>query len=359
MRRSRARRARRRRARAGDRAGRAVGPCPGRCRRRPRAAGVPGVDGRPRHGRDPLHLRQHRASQGRRAQPPQHAGRRRERGPLPRQHRGRRHPVGAAAELRRRAEPAHHGVLRGRPRGAAQLPAAARRAQAVREVRRHRPDLRASAVAPAGHRRLARGGDRVDALLRQHRRPDAARDPRTAAGDLPGREPVPDVRPHRGLPLDLPGPVAGRRAPRLDRQGDPQRGDPRRAAGRHAVRSGRGGRARPPRPARRHGLLGRRGADRRAFQAGARSRVRLARAGAGRLVRRPRRRRRGGLPLLRRPHRRHDQDQRLPGEPDGDRGGRLRLRAGHRRGRARDARPRAGAPHRAAREPLRRDRRPG
>ena len=53
-----------------------------------------------------------------------------------------------------------------------------------------------------------------------------------------------------------------------------------------------------------------------------------------------RRRRRGGLPLLRRPHRRHDQDLRLPGEPDRDRGGRLRHRPGPRRGRARRRRTR-------------------
>ena len=41
------------------------------------------------------------------------------------------------------------------------------------------------------------------------------------------------------------------------------------------------------------------------------------------------------LPVLRRPARRHDQDLRLPGQPDRDRGGGLRQRAGPRRGRAR------------------------
>ena len=86
--------------------------------------------------------------------------------------------------------------------------------------------------------------------------------------------------------------------------------------------------------ARRPGLLGRRRAHRRAVPPHP-GWPRLARARAGRVVRRPRRRRRGGLPLLRRPHRRHDQDLRLPGEPDRDRGGRLRQRPGPRRGRAR------------------------
>ena len=42
-------------------------------------------------------------------------------------------------------------------------------------------------------------------------------------------------------------PGRGRPAPRLDRQGDPERRDPGRPAGRDALRPGRGGRAGPPR----------------------------------------------------------------------------------------------------------------
>ena len=42
------------------------------------------------------------------------------------------------------------------------------------------------------------------ALLRQHRRPDAAGHARQAAGDLPAGQAVPDVRPDRGVPLHLP-----------------------------------------------------------------------------------------------------------------------------------------------------------
>ena len=77
---------------------------------------------RPGHGGHPLHLRQHRPAQGRRAQPPQPPGRGGEREHLPGQHRRRRDPGGAAAQLRRRAEPGDHRVERGCPRRARQLP---------------------------------------------------------------------------------------------------------------------------------------------------------------------------------------------------------------------------------------------
>ena len=57
--------------------------------------------------------------------------------------------------------------------------------------------------------------------------------------------------------------------------------------------------------------------------------------------------------------RRDDQDVRLPGQPDRDRGGRLRHRAGARRGGARRRRPGARPAHRARRQPgERRDARP-
>ena len=47
--------------------------------------------------------------------------------------------------------------------------------------------LRAAAVDPARRPAVAGGGDPQPALLRQHRRADAARDARPAARDLPGR----------------------------------------------------------------------------------------------------------------------------------------------------------------------------
>ena len=69
--------------------------------------------------------------------------------------------------------------------------------------------------------------------------------PRSTLGKLraifPRRQALPDVRADRGVPLHLPRPGRGRPPPRLDRQGDPQRRDPRRAARRHALRARRGG----------------------------------------------------------------------------------------------------------------------
>jgi hypothetical protein len=49
-----------------------------------------------------------------------------------------------------------------------------------------------------------------------------------------GQQAVSDVRPDRSLPLDLPAAGRSRPAPRLDRQGDPQRRDPGAARGRLA-----------------------------------------------------------------------------------------------------------------------------
>ena len=79
------------------------------------------------------------------------------------------------------------------------------------------------------------------ALLREHRRPHAPGDADQAARHLPPGTALPDVRPDRGLPLHLPRSRGGRPAPGLDRQGDPERRDPGRPAGRVALRAGRGG----------------------------------------------------------------------------------------------------------------------
>ena len=140
---------------------------------------------------------------------------------------------------------------------------------------------------------------------------------------FPQRQPVPDVRADRGVPLDLPRSGRGRPPPGLDRQGHPERRDPRRAAGRHA-RATRARRASSSTAARwsRSGYWNdpERTAER--FRPVPGRDAGVARTRAGGVVRRRGRRRRGGLPLLRRPHRRDDQDVRLPGEPDRDRGGR-------------------------------------
>ena len=124
-------------------------------------------------------------AQGRRALAPQPAGRRRERQPVPRQRRGRRHPRRAAAQLRRRLQPAHDRVHGRRARRARQLPAAARRRPAVRQAPGHRAHLRAAAVDPADRAGVAGRGDAQPALLRQHRRAHAAGHARQAARDLP------------------------------------------------------------------------------------------------------------------------------------------------------------------------------
>ena len=114
-------------------------------------------------------------------------GRGGERQHLPGEHRRRRHPVGAAAELRRGLQPDHHGVRRRRARDLDELPVRRRGAEALRQARRHGTDLRASAVAADRRPHLAAGGDPAAAVLRQHRWPDAAGHARSAAGDLPAR----------------------------------------------------------------------------------------------------------------------------------------------------------------------------
>ncbi len=130
---------------------------------------------RHRHGGDPLHQRQHREAEGRGAQPPQPDRRGRERQHLPGEHRRRRHPVGAAAELRRRVQPDHHGVRGRRPRDLDELPLRRRGAEAVRQAPGDRADLCAPALAADRRPQLAGGGDRAPAVLREHRWSDAAR----------------------------------------------------------------------------------------------------------------------------------------------------------------------------------------
>ena len=307
---------------------------------------------RPRHGRDPVHVGQHGPAQGRRALAPQPDRRRRERQQLPRQHRRRRHRRRAAAELRRRLQPAHHGVQRRRARDPGELPDAGRRAQAVREARRHRAHLRPAVVDPARRPGLAGRGGREAAVLRQHRRPDAEVHTGPAARALPAGEPVPDVRPHRGVPLDLPRPGGGRPAPRLHRQGHSQRRDP--GGARRTARV-----CDPGEP----GELVHRGAlvslgywndpERTAerFRPAPGRPAGITHHRDGGVLRRRRQARRGRLPLLRQPQGRDDQDVRVPGEPDRDRGGGVRDRPGARRGGPRRRRRAAGPAHRGGRQP--------
>ena len=119
-----------------------------------------------------------------------------------------------------------------------ELPAARRRGPAVRQAPGHRAHLRAAAVDPARRAGVAGGGDAQPALLRQHRRAHAAgRRWSKLRAIFPRRQALPDVRADRGVPVDLPRPGRGRPPARLDRQGDPERRDPRGAPGRHAAAS--------------------------------------------------------------------------------------------------------------------------
>ena len=156
---------------------------------------------------------------------------------------------------------------------------------------------------------------------------------------------VPDVRPHRGVPLDLSRPGRGGPPPGLDRQGDPERrdpGGPRRTA--RAAGPGEEGELVHRGAAGGPGLLERPGADRASGSARCRARQpawrqpELAVWSGDTVVADE-----DGLPVLRRPRRRDDQDLRLPGQPDRDRGGRLRHRSGGRRRRARASRTRRSA----------------
>ena len=92
---------------------------------------------------------------------------------------------------------------------------------------------RSSSRSWSGRQTIAR----APALLRQHRRAHAARDAGRAARARAAGQALPDVRPDRGVPLDLPAARGSRPPARLDRQGDPERRDPRAARGRHALRA--------------------------------------------------------------------------------------------------------------------------
>ena len=187
---------------------------------------------RRRHGRDPLHVRQHGPPQGRRAVAPQPAWR------APRasrtylgNDRRRRHPGRAAAQLRRRAQPGDDGLRRRAPTSCCSTTCC--RATSYGCAPEHGvtgltcvPPLwiqLAAADWPArGHRSLryfANTGGRMP-------RPTLDR----LREIFPQAAPLPDVRADRGVPLDLSRPGRGRPPPGLDRQGHPERRDPRRAA---------------------------------------------------------------------------------------------------------------------------------
>ena len=142
---------------------------------------------RPRHGGDPLHLGQHRPAEGRRARPPQ-----------PDRRRGERQPatcgntaddvILSALPLSFDAglQPADDRVRGRRPRRARELPA--RRATSSGCARKHGvtgltcvPPLWIQLAEPDWPEEATAS----PALLRQHRRPDAASDARPAARDLP------------------------------------------------------------------------------------------------------------------------------------------------------------------------------
>ena len=127
--------------------------------------------------------------------------------------------------------------------------------KAVVERARHRADRRAAAVDPADAAAVAATVDRASALLCQHRRAHAAGDAQAPARGVAEGQALPDVRPDRGISRHLSSARGGRPAPGFDRQGDPERRDPRAARGRHALRAQRAGRTRAARCAGRHGLL--------------------------------------------------------------------------------------------------------
>jgi acyl-CoA synthetase (AMP-forming)/AMP-acid ligase II len=134
----------------------------------------------------------------------------------------------------------------------------------------------------------------VPPLRRGDADPDAGAAARARAEGLA----LPDVRPHRGLPLDLPAARRDRPATDLDRQGHPQRGGHGGARRRQRMRGGRAGRARAPGRAGRHGLLERRGAHTRALPARARPAPGAGAARVRGLVGRYRPARRRGFPML-------------------------------------------------------------
>ena len=226
---------------------------------------------RHRHGGDPLHVGQHRQAEGRRAVASQHGRRREERRVLSRERAARHAPRGAAAVVRRRLQPAHHGVPRRRARRAAQLPAAARRAQ--------RAGQRSASPASPPCRRCGSSSSQLEwpAAIAEHLRYFA-----NTGGRMP-RETLDDAAPRscrRRKPFLMYGLTEAFRSTYLPPEEVDRRPDSIGKAipnaeilvlrdGRHALRARRARRARASRRAGRHGLLERRREDRRALQAAA------------------------------------------------------------------------------------------
>ena len=127
----------------------------------------------------PVHLRQHRQAERRRAVAPQHGRRREERRVVSGKLSQRRASGGAALVVRRRLQPADDGVPCRRQRSAAELPAAEGRGQraVARAPRdRHSPRCRRSGSSSTQVTWPAAVAD-ASALFREHRRPDAAARP--------------------------------------------------------------------------------------------------------------------------------------------------------------------------------------
>ena len=161
---------------------------------------------RHRHGGDPVHVRQHRQAERRRAVASEHGGRREERRRVSRE---RRRTTRSWRRCRCRSTPASASSRRRfTPARASCCSTTCCRATFSRHCvqrARHRAHRRAAAVDPARAARVAGSDRRAPALLRQHRRPHAARNAApSCAARCRRRKPLPDVRPDRGVPLDLP-----------------------------------------------------------------------------------------------------------------------------------------------------------
>ena len=157
---------------------------------------------------DPVYLGKHRQTQGRRAVASQHGGRREERRAYLENRSGdallAALPLSFDAGFSQLTTAFHVG----RPRGAAELPAAERRAQGLCTAQGDRPDRRAAAVDSAGATELAGRHRRAPALLCEYRRPHATGNVDAAARALPERKTVSHVWADRSVSLDLP--AAGR-----------------------------------------------------------------------------------------------------------------------------------------------------
>ena len=228
-------------------------------------------------------------------------------------------------------------------------------AQALRAARRHRPHVRAAAVA-AARRRAVAGGGGAAACATSPTPAGGCRARRSTgfAAIFTRRGPLPHVRPHRGVPLHLPRPRRGRPPARLDRQGDPQRRDPRAAPGRHASarparRASSSTAARWSRSATGTTRCAPPSATARSSSPGQEWRTPEMAVWSGDTVVADEE---GFLYFVGRA-RRHDQDVGLPGQPHRDRGGRLQHRAGARRRRGRRRRSGTRPADRPGRQPPR------